>query len=318
MNVAHRAEDRHVRQIHQIAVDLHHLIDRRTDAGQRIPSIFEGRHRLGAKVAGRADDVAIQVRARNKLTFPAKRLIETRSDRLTRTTSMARLLAGRAAPHSADEQGTRDRILRTAERLFAERGFNGVSVRELATGAGVNIASIGYHFGNKEGLLSEVYRRHCEPMIRERLKRLEAALQLPREQQLAAIIEAFVRPALQQVEVEAGETFIRMRAVLSGENSELLEKLVAENFDQSSSAFIDALCELLPGLSRTDVCWRFHFLLGAIYYTAAGPHRIHAFSHGLCDPANTEAVIKELVPFMTRAFLGGPSETRPSRPRKAR
>jgi hypothetical protein len=119
---------------------------------------------------------------------------------------------------------------------------------------------------------------------------------------IAAIIEAFIRPALQQVEAEDGETFIRLRAVLSGENSELLEKLVAENFDQSSTAFIDELCACLPHLSRTDVCWRFHFLLGTIYYTAAGPHRISAFSNGRCDPADTEAVIKELVPFMTRAF----------------
>jgi AcrR family transcriptional regulator len=202
-----------------------------------------------------------------------------------------------------EEDGTRDRILRTAERLFAERGFNGVSVRELAAAAQVNIASIGYHFKNKEGLLSEVYRRHCEPMIEERLRGLAASSRLRGNARVAAIIEAFIRPALQQVEVEDGATFIRMRAVLSGENSELLEKLVAENFDQSSTAFIDELCECLPHLTRTDVCWRFHFLLGTIYYTAAGPHRIAAFSHGRCNPSDTEAVIQELVPFMTRAFV---------------
>src|SRR5436190_11576574 len=205
-----------------------------------------------------------------------------------------------------DEEGTRDRILRTGERLFAERGFNGVSVRELAAAAQVNIASIGYHFDNKEGLLSEVYRRHCEPMIEERLRGLAAASRLlgktKIKTKIAAIIEAFIRPALQQVEAEDGETFIRLRAVLSGENSELLEKLVAENFDQSSTVFIDQLCVCLPHLSRTDVCWRFHFLLGSIYYTAAGPHRISAFSNGRCNPSDTEAVIQELVPFMTRAF----------------
>src|SRR5215475_12496677 len=201
-----------------------------------------------------------------------------------------------------DEDGTRDRILRTAERLFAERGFNGVSVRELAAAAQVNIASIGYHFENKEGLLSEVYRRHCEPLIEERLRGLKASSRLRGKARIAAIIEAFIRPALQQVEVEGGAAFIRLRAVLSGENSELLEKLVAENFDQSSAAFIDELCACLPHLTRTDVCWRFHFLLGTIYYTAAGPHRITAFSHGTCDPADTEAVVHELVPFMTRAF----------------
>jgi AcrR family transcriptional regulator len=218
---------------------------------------------------------------------------------------------------SDDADGTRDRILRTAERLFAERGFNGVSVRELAAAAQVNIASIGYHFKSKEGLLSEVYRRHCEPMIEERLRGLEASSRLRGKAKVAAIIEAFIRPALAQVEAEDGETFIRLRAVLSGENSELLEKLVAENFDQSSTAFIDELCACLPHLTRTDVCWRFHFLLGAIYYTAAGPHRITAFSNGRCDPAETEAVIEELVPFMTRAFVAPAAKTqRPSRKRR--
>jgi AcrR family transcriptional regulator len=223
-----------------------------------------------------------------------------------------------APPAGPDEgDGTRERILKTGERLFAERGFNGVSVRELAAAASVNIASIGYHFRNKEGLLAEVYRRHCGPMIEERRRGLAAAVPLAGAARVAAIIEAFVRPALSQIDAEGGETFIRLRAVLSGENSELLEKLVAENFDQSSSAFIAALCDCLPHLSRTDVCWRFHFLLGTVYYTAAGLHRIHAFSDGRCDPGNTEAVIKELVPFMTRAFQA-PSAKPERRAKKSR
>jgi AcrR family transcriptional regulator len=243
-------------------------------------------------------------------------VVNTSNDFMSRTASKRALVRVAETPAAPDaEDGTRDRILRTAERLFAERGFNGVSVRELAAAAQVNIASIGYHFENKEGLLSEVYRRHCEPMIQERLRGLEASARLRGKAKIAAIIEAFVRPALRQVEVEDGETFIRLRAVLSGENSELLEKLVAENFDQSSTAFIDELCRCLPHLSRTDVCWRFHFLLGTIYYTAAGPHRITAFSHGRCDPSDTEEVIMELVPIMTRAFQA-PAIKRPARKRR--
>jgi AcrR family transcriptional regulator len=221
---------------------------------------------------------------------------------MTGEAGIKRARAAAQAQRHEDDDRTRARILRTAERLFAAHGYNGVSVRDLAAAAQVNIASIGYHFDSKEGLLSEVYRRHCEPLIEERLRGLAAAGKRRGKARVAAIIEAFIRPALAQVEAEDGETFIRLRAVLSGENSELLEQLVAENFDQSSTAFIDALCECLPQITRTEICWRFHFLLGAIYYTAAGPHRIHAFSHGRCDPADTEAVIAELVPFMTRAF----------------
>jgi AcrR family transcriptional regulator len=225
--------------------------------------------------------------------------------------------AARSQRRESDDR-TRARILRTAERLFAAHGYNGVSMRDLAAAAQVNIASIGYHFDSKDGLLSEVYRRHCEPMIEERLRGLAAARKLRGKTRVAAIIDAFIRPALAQVEAEDGETFIRLRAVLSGENSALLEKLVAQNFDQSSTAFIEALCECLPHLTRTEICWRFHFLLGAIYYTAAGPHRIHAFSHGRCDPADTEAVIAELVPFMTRAFSAPMPAAKGARRRRPR
>jgi len=216
-----------------------------------------------------------------------------------------------------EEQRTRDRILRTAERLFAAHGFNGVSMRALAAAARVNIASIGYHFNSKEGLLSEVYRRHCGPMSEERLRGLRAALRRRGTARIAAIIEAFIRPALTHVGAEDGETFVRLRAVLSGEDSELLEKLVAANFDQSSAAFISALSKCLPHLSRTEIYWRFLFLLGGLYYTVAGPHRIHAISKGVCDPADTERVIQELVPFMTRAFCGPMPASRRTRRRAA-
>src|SRR3981081_1063502 len=100
----------------------------------------------------------------------------TRRDEMDRTS--AKQAADRIPTRSArqdEEDGTRDRILKTAERLFAERGFNGVSVRALAGAAKVNIASIGYHFHSKEGLLAAVYRRHCEPLIEERLRGLAAA-----------------------------------------------------------------------------------------------------------------------------------------------
>src|SRR5258705_5172910 len=107
--------------------------------------------------------------------------------------------ASRQALAREDEDGTRERILRMAERLFAERGFNGVSVRELAAAAQVNIASIGYHFDSKEGLLSEVYRRHCEPLIEERLRGLKAAARLRNKARIAPVIEAFIQTHVQPV-----------------------------------------------------------------------------------------------------------------------
>jgi AcrR family transcriptional regulator len=212
------------------------------------------------------------------------------------------------------EQTSREKLILSAERLFGERGFNGVSVRDIANDAQVNSALVGYYFRGKEGLLAEVYTRHCVPLKRERARLLteySAGGDLPLLEQ---ILDAFIRPSLEASQgSEEGKSFSRLRTILSAENSSLLEQLVAQNFDETSKSFVDALCKCLPHLTREDVFWRFHFLLGAIYYTATGPHRIKTLSKGKCDPTNPEATREELILFAAAGFRA-PSNTPPSRP----
>lgn len=52
---------------------------------------------------------------------------------------------------------TRQRIIETALRLFAEHGFRGVSVRDLSAAAAVNVAAVNYHFGSKQGLYHTIF-----------------------------------------------------------------------------------------------------------------------------------------------------------------
>jgi AcrR family transcriptional regulator len=196
--------------------------------------------------------------------------------------------------------GSREKLLVSAEQLFSELGFNGVSVRDIANSAGVNSALVGYYFGGKQGLLAEVYTRHCTPLTTERARLLRAAGKTPTLEQ---VLEAFIRPSLEVTTDEHGRSnFTRLRAILSGENSTLLEQLVSANFDKSIRTFVDALSKCLPDLSREDVFWRFHFLLGAIYYTGTGPHRIFDLSKGLCDPSDPVATSSEMIPFLAAGF----------------
>lgn len=62
------------------------------------------------------------------------------------------------AAHGTGDRETRDRLLREAELLFADRGFNGVTVREICSAAHANVAAVNYHFGDKLGLYREVMR----------------------------------------------------------------------------------------------------------------------------------------------------------------
>jgi hypothetical protein len=103
--------------------------------------------------------------------------------------------------------------------------------------------------------------------------------------------------------------------MLAAEDTPRLTQLVADNFDHSSRSFVAALRKCLPQLSRDEVLWRFHFMLGTIYYSASSPQRIKAFSRGRCDPADLESTIRHLVPFLAAAFRASPAA--PRRPRRA-
>src|SRR4029077_2217789 len=69
---------------------------------------------------------------------------------------------------TAKSARTKERILRVAERLFAEHGYDGVSMRALAAGASVQLALLSYYFGNKLGVYRAVFERRIDPLSAQR------------------------------------------------------------------------------------------------------------------------------------------------------
>lgn len=91
------------------------------------------------------------------------------------------------------EASTRERLIEAAGRLFAEKGFEGSTIREICEDAGANVAAVNYHFGGKEGLYTEV----VADVIRRRTERLPMDGGLgedaPPEERLRAFVRAFLR-----------------------------------------------------------------------------------------------------------------------------
>src|SRR5712672_604533 len=199
----------------------------------------------------------------------------------------------------------REAILAAAEELFATNGFNAVSIRDIAQAAGANPGSVTYHFKTKDGLLLEIYRRHCGPMNRRRSELLAAARRV-RDQQdrLEAIVRAYVLPAFSSGSDLAGggARFTRLRAVMSAEGNEVARKIIAQTFDDTSHAFIDSIHDSLPHIPRNEIVWRSHFLLGALYYSLVTPDRVSRLSRGEADGSDAASAIEQLVQATVAAF----------------
>jgi len=192
----------------------------------------------------------------------------------------------------------RDAILSAAEMLFSTSGFNAVSIRDIAQEAGANPGSITYHFKSKDGLLLEIYRRHCGPMNKRRIELLVAAMRVrDLQNRLEAIARAYVQPAFSSSSDLAGggARFTRLRAVMSAEGNPVVGRIIAEIFDDTTNAFIDAIQQSLPHLPRTTIVWRCQFLLGGLYYALVNPERVSRLSRGEADGSDMAESIEQLV-----------------------
>jgi AcrR family transcriptional regulator len=192
----------------------------------------------------------------------------------------------------------REAILSAAELLFSTNGYTAVSIRDIAQEAGANPGSVTYHFKSKDGLLLEIYRRHCGPMNQRRIELLVAANQIRDSQnRLEAIVRAYVLPAFSSRSDLAGggARFTRLRAVMSAEGTEVVGRIIAEIFDDTTQAFIEAIQQSVPHVPRTTIIWRCQFLLGALYYTLITPERVTRLSRGEADGTDVAYAIEQLV-----------------------
>lgn len=204
---------------------------------------------------------------------------------------------------SSEKQKTRkpnmrEAILAAAEELFSNNGFSAVTVRDIAHAAGANPGSVTYHFKTKDALLLEIYRRHCGPMNHRRFELLAAARRVrDLHDRLEAIVRAYVLPAFSSGSDLAGGgvRFTRLRAIMSAEGTEVTRRIIAQTFDDTSHAFIDAIHDSLPHIPRAAIVWRSHFLLGALYYTLVTPERVTRLSRGDSDGTDAGDAIEQLV-----------------------
>lgn len=198
----------------------------------------------------------------------------------------------------------RGMILDAAEVLFSNANIDVVSFRDLSREAGVSLSAIHYHFGSKEGVLSEVFARQASNLVNRRLALLEALERT--DLNIAALdklIDAFIRPAFEVTQGDRNDLFNQLLARLSVESSHVTRRIISEAFDENDQLFISEIQKAAPHLSKKEVYWRFHFLVGAMIYTMSDAGQLHGLSNGSCDTIDTEAALRQMTNGFTGLFL---------------
>ncbi len=215
---------------------------------------------------------------------------------------------------------TKTRILDAAEQLFARNGFSATSLRTVIAAAGVNLASVHYHFGSKEGLIEAVFARRVGPLNERRLALLdqERARRRGRPVPVERIVFTLVYPV---VELATGDqaTSTRLMALfgrIHSEPDEGVRLLLFKQFDVVRTRYVEELARALPQLDRRELAIRFQFSVGAMAAAFTDPARVSYFTQGLVAPEDKEQVAAYLVTFLSAGLSARPTRTAGSQKEK--
>lgn len=190
---------------------------------------------------------------------------------------------------------TKERILAAAELLFAQRGFEGASLRQLTAAAGVNLAAVNYHFGSKDKLVEEVFRRRLDALNESRLVALAKVAGAP-DTTLENVLEAYIRPALELSHDNSGALFMRVLARAFAEHDDSLRQFLSTNYGHVMRQFTAEFARLLPQLSKPELYWRIDLVTGALTHAMSGFGMIQRKSD-VSEHAHREQTVQHLVRF---------------------
>ncbi len=209
---------------------------------------------------------------------------------------------------------TKERVLDAAERLFAEQGYAGTSLRAVTGAADVNLAAVNYHFGGKLKLFKAVFERRVGDINRERLRLLgeaEAAAGTAGPD-LDTILQALFGPVLRMYQAN-DEGYARFGQLVGRAHSAAGEHVLAIQgvFQEVQDRFFPAFLRALPHLQPADLIWRVHFLIGSMCTHLADPTRLRVASGGLCASDDPEEALRQIVVFAAGSLRApsSPSQT---------
>ena len=207
-----------------------------------------------------------------------------------------------------NSDATKTKILDAAEELFAQRGFYGVSIREITRLAGVELALANYHFGPKEDLFREVIARRAGEHSARQLEVLNGVLAGAGDSAptVADLVRGFCMPIFERT-MKGGPGWKHYIQLLSQtantkQNNAFLAPM-NDRYDPVVEAYTNAFKRAMPGCDEADVHYAVYFLQGTIVHVLAETGAVERQSDGLVDGSDFDAMLDRMVPFFTAGFL---------------
>lgn len=208
-------------------------------------------------------------------------------------------------PKEKHRPDRKERILDAAEQLFAEHGYDGVTLRKIAKLANVDVALTNYHFGSKRQLFTTVFRRRAVILNEVRDKALSDCLARaePEAATLEDIIDAYLRP-LGDIQASADEGWKHYLSLVAWVNNstEWGQEFMTDNFNPFVLKFITALKAALPEADEQALYWGYHYMSGALTLTFADTRRLDTLSGGTASSSDVATGYKHMIPFIAAGF----------------
>ena len=172
-----------------------------------------------------------------------------------------------------DCEDTHDRILSTAQKLFADKGFDATSVRDITTEAGCNVASVNYHFGGKDKLYLETFRSMLTVLRDRRLEMMGELMARQPSPSLEEFVETF---AVIMIEPLVGDS--RGRMFLNLVSREMIAPrlpqgvLLEEFFEPMMERATAALARVGPALDEASARLCVMSLVGQLLHSLKAHH----------------------------------------------
>ncbi|WCL53628.1 TetR/AcrR family transcriptional regulator [Gimibacter soli] len=199
---------------------------------------------------------------------------------------------------------SRERILDAAEELLARRGYDGVTMREIASASATDTSLLHYYFNTKAGLFDAVIARRAGIVNETRQVSLDAyAAGHAGKMTAEGVVRAYLEPTFRfMMSGEPG--FLNYGALIAKLNSTAMGGDVDTThtpFDPVVRRLVEMLAEVRPDVKEADIYWFYHLMSGAISLSLAQTGRIDVLSGGQCRSGDFAAILDR----MTRVFGEG-------------